>query len=140
VPVRFLGRVSEDDLAQLDAAADVFAMVCRDRWGGLEQEGFGIVYLEAAACGVPQVAGASGGADDAVEDGVTGIVVRDPRDAVAVADALAALLDDAALRARMGEAARLRAVADFSWDGLAARLASALRRWEAAPVRERGAP
>ena len=41
-------------------AADVFAMLCRNRWGGLEQEGFGIVFLEAAACGVPQVAGAAG--------------------------------------------------------------------------------
>src|SRR5581483_11536561 len=78
VPVRFLGRVSDADLAALDGVADVFAMVCRDRWAGLEQEGFGIVFLEAAACGVPQVAGASGGAAEAVEDGVTGLVVGDP--------------------------------------------------------------
>jgi len=138
VPVRFLGRIGDRDLAELDAAADVFAMVCRDRWGGLEQEGFGIVYLEAAACGVPQVGGASGGADEAVEDGVTGLVVRDPGDPDAVAGALAALLDDAALRARMGDAARRRAVGEFSWDGLAARLGAALRRWETAPAEGRG--
>src|SRR5581483_10343505 len=135
VPVRFLGRVSDADLAALDGVADVFAMVCRDRWAGLEQEGFGIVFLEAAACGVPQVAGASGGAAEAVEDGVTGLVVGDPRDPDAVAAALATLLDDPALRARMGEAARRRAVDEYSWDLLAERLSSALRRWEAAPVR-----
>jgi phosphatidylinositol alpha-1,6-mannosyltransferase len=135
VPVRFLGRVTDEDLAALDGAADVFAMLCRDRWGGLEQEGFGIVFLEAAACGVPQVAGASGGAADAVEDGVTGLVVAEPRDPEAVAAALATLLDDAGLRARMGEAARRRAVEQFGWDELAGRLGAALRRWEGAAVR-----
>ena len=54
---------------RLVGAADVFVMLCRNRWLGLEQEGFGIVFLEAAAAGVPQVAGASGGAGEAVEDG-----------------------------------------------------------------------
>ncbi len=48
-PVTFLGRVPEDDLAAVYASADVYAMLCRNRWGGLEQEGFGIVFLEAAA-------------------------------------------------------------------------------------------
>ena len=62
----------DDDLPSLYGCADVFAMLCRNRWGGLEQEGFGIVFLEAAACGVPQVAGASGGAAEAVVDGETG--------------------------------------------------------------------
>jgi phosphatidylinositol alpha-1,6-mannosyltransferase len=132
VPVRFLGRVAESDLVQLYAAADVFALPCRDRWGGLEQEGFGIVFLEAAACAVPQVAGASGGADEAVEDGVTGLVVRRPHDPAAVAAALASLLDDPDRRARMGQAARRRAVAQFSWDTLAARLGNGLRTWESA--------
>ena len=54
------------------ACADVFAMLCRTRWGGLEAEGFGIVFLEAAACGVPAVAGRSGGSHEAVVDGETG--------------------------------------------------------------------
>ena len=75
-PVRLLGGVSDADLPRLVGAADVFAMLCRNRWLGLEQEGFGIVFLEAAAAGVPQVAGRSGGAGEAVEDGVTGLVVR----------------------------------------------------------------
>ena len=65
-------RVANDDLPALYGCADVFTMLCRNRWGGLEQEGFGIVFVEAAACGVPQVAGDSGGAAEAVVDGVTG--------------------------------------------------------------------
>ena len=74
-----LGAVSDADRAALLGAADVFVMACRNRWLGLEQEGFGIVFLEAAAAGVPQVAGDSGGASEAVLDGVTGLVVESPR-------------------------------------------------------------
>jgi phosphatidylinositol alpha-1,6-mannosyltransferase len=117
-----LGRVPDADLPALYAAADVFSMVCRDRWGGLEAEGFGIVFLEAAACGVPAVAGRSGGAHEAVVDGETGLVVE-PRDVSAVRDALARLLGDDALRDRLGRAARDRATRDFAYDTLAARLA-----------------
>ena len=127
-PVRLLGRVPEDDKPELYGCADAFAMLCRNRWGGLEQEGFGIVFVEAAACGVPQVAGASGGAAEAVLDGETGIVVRRPSDVGAVAAALTALLDDAPRRA-MGAAARDRAVAEFGYDGLARRLGGVLARW-----------
>jgi phosphatidylinositol alpha-1,6-mannosyltransferase len=120
--VRFLGRVPDDDsFPRLYACADVFAMPCRDRWGGLEAEGFGIVFLEAAAAGVPAVAGRSGGSHEAVVDGETGFVV-DGR-ALDVRGALAALLADDDLRARMGAAARARAVMEFSYDTLAARLA-----------------
>lgn len=125
-PVRFLGRVANDDLPALYASADVFAMVCRSRWGGLEQEGFGIVFLEAAACGVPQVAGRSGGAAEAVDNGRTGVVVDDPDDVPAVADAIARVLDDPEAAAAMGTAARERAVTEFSYDVLARRLGVAL--------------
>jgi phosphatidylinositol alpha-1,6-mannosyltransferase len=116
-----LGRAPDGDLAALYRAADVFGMCCRERWGGLEAEGFGIVFLEAAACGLAAVAGRSGGAWEAVEDGVTGFVV-DPLDTGAVADALARLLDDPALRHTMGAAARTRAETAFAYDALAARL------------------
>jgi phosphatidyl-myo-inositol dimannoside synthase len=118
----FLGRVPDDgSFPALYACADAFAAPCRDRWGGLEAEGFGIVFLEAAAAGVPAVAGRSGGSHEAVVDGETGFVVESR--ALDVRAALRAILDDDALRARMGAAARARAVAEFSYDRLVARLA-----------------
>ena len=125
-PVRFLGRVSNDDLPRLYGCADAYAMLCRNRWGGLEQEGFGIVFLEAAACGVPQIAGDSGGAAEAVDHGVTGLVVRHPDDPREVAAAIEALLDDPAQARRMGAAGRERAVREFSYDVLAHRLGTSL--------------
>ncbi len=125
-PVRFLGRISNDDLPRLYGCADVYTMLCRNRWGGLEQEGFGIVFVEAAACGVPQIAGDSGGAAEAVADGETGIIVRHPDQLEEVVAAFEALLDDPARRTQMGKAARVRAVADFSYDVLAARLGRCL--------------
>src|SRR5262245_41445608 len=125
-PVRFLGRVPNDGRPRLYGCADVFTMLCRNRWGGLEQEGFGIVFVEAAACGVPQVAGDSGGAADAVSDGETGIVVRQPDDVGEAVAALRRLLDDDAGRERMGKAARRRAEAEFSYEVLTARLGAAL--------------
>jgi phosphatidylinositol alpha-1,6-mannosyltransferase len=125
-PVRFLGRVPNDDLPLVYGCADVSTMLCRNRWGGLEQEGFGIVFVEAAACGVPQVAGDSGGAAEAVADGETGLVVRHPDDVGEAAAAIASLLGDEPLRRRMGVAGRERAVRLFSYDVLAERLGRSL--------------
>ena len=125
-PVRFLGKVPGADLPGVYGCADVFAMLCRNRWGGLEQEGFGIVFVEASAAGVPAVAGASGGAADAVVDGETGVVVARPDDPEEVAKVLARLLDDADLRTAMGAAGRARAVSEFTYDLLARRLHEAL--------------
>lgn len=124
-PVQLLGRLPFDDLVDLYAAGDVFSMLCRSRWGGLEQEGFGIVFLEAAASGVPQVAGRSGGAHEAVADGVSGSVVE-PDDPEEAAEAIAALLSDTARRTQMSAAGRIRACEEFSYDVLAARLAEAI--------------
>jgi phosphatidyl-myo-inositol dimannoside synthase len=128
----FLGRVPDADLGALYACADVFAMCCRERWAGLEAEGFGIVFLEAAACGVPSVAGRSGGAHEAVVDGETGFVVP-PRDVSAVRAKLHSLVDDPGLRLRMGAAARRRAIDEFAYDHLVDRLAP-LARGELAGV------
>ena len=125
-PVQFLGRVPNEQLASLYGCADVYAMLCRNRWGGLEQEGFGIVFVEAAACGIAQVAGSSGGAAEAVADGETGLVIDQPDDVQAVAAAFATLLDDPMRRRAMGEASRKRAVAEFSYDVLAERLGRSL--------------
>ena len=120
--------MSDEDRAALLGAADVFVMACRNRWAGLEQEGFGIVFLEAAAAGVPQIAGDSGGASEAVVDGVTGLVVGTPGDPGAVAEALRSLLADPMRRRRMGRAARARVRESFDNDVLASRLADALAR------------
>ena len=108
--------------------ADVFVMACRDRWLGLEQEGFGIVFLEAAACARAPGRRAERRAAEAVVDGKTGLVVDDPRDPGACGRGAApSLLADEAARRRMGKAARARAVASFGYDHLARRLAAALQ-------------
>jgi phosphatidylinositol alpha-1,6-mannosyltransferase len=120
--VTFLGRVPDEDLAPLYGAADVFTMLCRaDRWGGLEAEGFGVVFLEAAGCAVPSIAGRGGGSHEAVADGETGFVVP-PRDVDAVRDALVRLLLDDELRRSMGDAARRRAVESFRYERIVERL------------------
>ncbi len=125
-PVRFLGRITDDEKSALLGSADVFVMACRNRWGGLEHEGFGIVFLEAGAAGLPQVAGDSGGATDAVLDHETGFVVRRPSNPDAIVAPLRSLLDDPAVRRQMGAAARARALACFDHERLAPRLAEAL--------------
>jgi phosphatidylinositol alpha-1,6-mannosyltransferase len=125
-PARLLGRVPDADLPLLYGAADVGAMLCRDRWFGLEQEGFGIVFLEAASCGTPQLAGRSGGSDEAVIDGVTGVVVDRPTDVRDVADALAGLLRSQPLRKQMSIESRERVLKEFTYDDLSLRLSQVL--------------
>jgi phosphatidyl-myo-inositol dimannoside synthase len=124
--VTFLGRVADDELPVVYGVGDVFAMLCRDRWAGLEQEGFGIVFVEAAAAGVAAVAGRSGGSHEAVVDGATGLVV-DPGDLDAVVAALAGLLGDPARRAALGAAARARVESELAYDHLVARLTPLVR-------------
>ena len=125
-PVTFLGRVSEPDLPSVFGIADVFSMPCRNRWGGLEQEGFGIVFLEAASCGVPQIAGLSGGAPEAVIDGISGLVVQQPNNSDNVANAIRSILGNLDVAERMSKESRNRAVSDLSYDLLAQRLERAL--------------
>ncbi|MEV4879808.1 glycosyltransferase family 4 protein [Streptomyces cyaneofuscatus] len=103
------------------AAADVFAMPCRTRRRGLEVEGLGIVFLEAAAAGLPVLVGDSGGAPDAVRDGETGHVV-DGRDVDAVADRLVGLLRDREAAAAMGEKGRAWVREAWGWDSAYATL------------------
>lgn len=110
----FLGRVPDDELSDVYACADVFAMLCRERWRGLEAEGFGIVFLEAAACGVPVLAGRSGGSHEAVVDGETGYVVE-PEDVEGTRERLESLLGDSSLRSWMGKRARGLAETDWSY-------------------------
>ncbi len=125
-PVRLLGRVADVDLPKLYGAGEIFVLCCRTRWAGLEQEGFGIVFLEAAAAGVASIAGESGGAADAVKDGTTGLVVSDPDDPKALARQLRVLLGDPALASRLGQEARRRVASEFAYEHLAARLGTAI--------------
>ena len=122
--VEFLGRLPDGQAkAALFERSDVFAMPVRRV--GASVEGFGIVYAEAAWRGVPSLAGAEGGASDAVLDGQTGFVRRGD-DAEAVQAALTTLLADDGLRARMGEAARRRAREELAWTHALPRYLAAL--------------
>lgn len=123
--VTFLGRVRREEMRDLVAAADIMAMPARTRGGGLDVEGLGIVYLEAQACGVPVIAGNSGGAPETVT-AETGIVV-DGTDPNAVAGAVIDLLCDPERRAAMGAAGREMVGRRFSWQVLGARLADLLQ-------------
>jgi phosphatidylinositol alpha-1,6-mannosyltransferase len=124
--VRFAGEVPEQDLPRYYAAADVFAMPCRTRAGGLEVEGWGNVFIEAAACGRPVVVGDSGGAREALVDGETGLLV-DGRSVAEVAAAIGTLLAEPELAAKMGDAGRDRVLRSHTWPAIAERLAGWLR-------------
>jgi phosphatidylinositol alpha-1,6-mannosyltransferase len=115
------GSVPWEELPAHHDAGDVFAMPCRSRYGGLEVEGLGIVFLEASATGKPVVAGRSGGSPDAVRDGETGYVV-DGTSVPEVADRVAGLLEDPARARQLGAAGRAWVERDWQWDTLAARL------------------
>lgn len=115
--VVFAGRVPWTELPAYHRAGSVFAHPNRSRWGGLEQEGFGVVFLEAQACGVPVVAGRSGGSPEALIDGRTGVLV-DGRDRDALAATLIALLRDDPRRRAMAVSARRWVERSWSWDGI----------------------
>jgi len=113
--VIFAGSVPWAKLPEHYAAGDVFAMPCRTRNGGLDVEGLGIVYLEASATGLPVVGGRSGGAPDAVREGVTGFSV-DGNDVDQVAQRLIELLNDRDRAHQMGQAGRVWVEESWTWD------------------------
>jgi phosphatidylinositol alpha-1,6-mannosyltransferase len=119
--VTFAGEVPDGTLPQWYRAADVFLMP--NRTDGVDFEGFGIVFLEAAACGLPVIAGKSGGAPEAVLADVTGRVV-DGTDVGAVAEAIMALALNPHLRASMGSRGVQRVQTDFTWEIAASRVAA----------------
>lgn len=123
--VVFAGGVADGELPDYYAAGDVFAMPCRTRRAGLDVEGLGIVYLEASAVGLPVVAGNSGGAPDTVQAGRTGYVVEG-RDAATLVRRLVELLQDEPMRRRFGVAGRKWVQRDWTWEVMAARLATLL--------------
>jgi phosphatidylinositol alpha-1,6-mannosyltransferase len=129
--VYFAGQVPAEDLPRYYAVGDVFAMPCRNRWSGLEVEGWGIVFVEAAACGRPVIVGDSGGARETLVDGETGFLV-DGDDVAEVADAVARLLEDSSLAGQMGKAGRSWVEHAHTW----AESASMLARWLREAVEE----
>lgn len=118
--VRFLGRLEHAEMVQVLAASDLFAMPARTRGKGLDVEGLGIVYLEAQACGVPVIAGTSGGAPETVT-AQTGVVV-DGRDVAKLAAAITELLGDPERRAALGAAGRKHVEESWRWEFMGARL------------------
>lgn len=115
------GRVPEEELPDVYALCDVFVMPSREEFEACDVEGFGMVFLEANACGKPVIGGQSGGIPEAVVHGVTGLLVN-PRDPVEIAHALTRLLSDAALARRLGEQGQLRVSRDFTWARVAAQV------------------
>ena len=113
--VSFIGRIQYAQLPQYICAGDIFAMPSRSRFFGLEVEGLGIVYLEASACGLPVIAGSSGGAPDAVLNGVTGLVV-DGQNNQEIAAAAIRLLSDMDQAKQMGAVGREWIIENWRWE------------------------
>jgi phosphatidylinositol alpha-1,6-mannosyltransferase len=113
--VHVTGSVPFAELPAYYRAGDVFAMPCRERLNGLDVEGLGMVFLEAAACGLPVVVGRSGGSPDAVVDGETGLLVEG-RTVEGVAAAVSTLLTDRECAAKMAASGRAWVSESWSWD------------------------
>jgi phosphatidylinositol alpha-1,6-mannosyltransferase len=112
--VRFLGEVGEPDLPALYNLATLYVAASR-RAERIGVEGFGIALVEASGCGLPVVAGNSGGVPDAVRDGETGFLVP-PEDPAAFAEAIGRVLADRALGERLGGNGRRTVETYFNWD------------------------
>jgi phosphatidylinositol alpha-1,6-mannosyltransferase len=123
--VTFAGPQPWEKVPAFYSSAEVFALPTRERFGGLETEGLPLVYLEAAASGIPAVAGRAGGVSDAVIDGVTGLLV-DGRRPEETAAAIVDLLDDPERARLMGEAARRRVLEEFNWEAVSERYRESL--------------
>ena len=113
--VTFIGRIQYKELPRYICAGDIFVMPSRSRLAGLEVEGLGIVYLEASSCGLPVIAGRSGGAPDAVEEGVSGFSV-DGTSAPEVSKAIIKMFDDPVKAKEMGQAGRRWIIEKWRWE------------------------
>ncbi|OGL72306.1 hypothetical protein A3F28_01530 [Candidatus Uhrbacteria bacterium RIFCSPHIGHO2_12_FULL_57_11] len=123
--VVFTNVLNDEDLAAAYAAADVFVLPTREE--EYDAEGFGLVFLEAGAAGVSVVAGRGGGVDEAVVDGVTGLLI-DPRDPIAIARAVNRILSDKELARRMGDSGRSRVENHFQWLQQSSKLESSIKQ------------
>ncbi len=114
--VFFLGEIPEDEIVLFYQIGDVFIMPNRTLTNG-DTEGFGIVFLEANASGKPVIGGKAGGAVEAIEDGVSGLLV-DSEDLNAIESSMRRLLENGELRKNLGEAGRKRAWKNFRWENI----------------------
>jgi len=121
--IRFAGSVDEGRLVQMYNLADVLVMIPHET--EKDVEGFGLVFLEANACGKPVVGGDSGGVGEAIVAGVTGLLVE-PGDVDGIARALVTILRDGALAQRLGSSGRRRVEHDFNWASTTTKLWSVL--------------
>ncbi len=122
--VRFEIGVPWEELAELYRGMDIFCMPCKSRWGGLEVEGLGLVFLEAAAAGLPVLAGSSGGSPETVIPGETGYVVDSVDDIV---EGIELLLADTDRAREMGAKGRSRVVDEYVWKRVVERLEAGFR-------------
>ncbi len=127
--VVFAGEVPDEDLPAYYQLATVFTMISRQPPGSHEVEGFGIVYLEANACGLPVVAGRSGGVPDAVVDGETGFLV-DPFKVEETATAIINLLNNPQLCQQLATTGQKRALEKFSWENSSQQLQALIQAVE----------
>ena len=124
--VTFFGRINESDLPDCYRLSDIFVMPNRTIPGRVDSiEGFGMTFIEAGACGRPVIGGLSGGAVDAVEDGVTGYLI-DPEKPRDLAEKIVYLFDHPDVCNEMGHRARERAIQSFAWKHRAVQLAERL--------------
>ena len=123
--VHFVGHVADDALPSYYSAADLFVMPARE--APPDVEGFGLVFLEANACGTPAVGARSGGVPDAIVDGETGLLVP-PEDPAAAAEALTHLLTTPEFAQRLGQQGRERIQKEANWDRVADRIYTLLHR------------
>jgi phosphatidylinositol alpha-1,6-mannosyltransferase len=119
VNARFEVDVEWSELPGLYQSMVMFCMPCKSRWGGLEVEGLGLVFLEAASTGIPVLAGDSGGSPETVIPGETGFVVSSVPD---IAEGIEILLSDPARAAEMGRKGREFVLAEFTWQRVVERL------------------
>lgn len=125
--VQFKDSVSDAELPEVYRKATIFVMPSRSDYCAASVEGFGIVYLEASASGLPVVAARSGGAAEAVIEDETGLVVP-PDDSLALTQALVRLLEDPDLRQRMGRAGRRWVETEMNWDRVGRQFLSIIDR------------
>jgi phosphatidylinositol alpha-1,6-mannosyltransferase len=129
--VQFVGDIGHDRLPLYYSAADLFVMPAREDPPSVE--GFGLVFLEANACGTPVIGARTGGIPDAIREGETGLLVP-PNAPDALAAAATHVLTSPEVAERLGRQGRHRAVHDASWDVIADRIYDLLTCESAQPV------